>query len=153
MFTKSKELINTTYDDDYIKSFSWNNLLYNKSNKYKNVDEIKRRAIEYTDSRAIRLYKHLLGGDKINAVLVERGERNNIDTHFSANAETKKDIDIVLLMSLSYTYYVRCRMFHGEIPDSTFKLKRTNEDYEIEELVKLLELVTFELLDNNNILR
>lgn len=44
-------------------------------------------------------------------------------------------------------------MFHGETPDSTFKLKSTNEDREIEELVKLLELVTFELLENNKILR
>ncbi len=152
LFVKSKALINT-YSDAYIRSFSWNHLLYSKSKKYTVPQEISRRAMEYTDSRAIRLYKHLLDGEKIDAALVLAGLRAIVDAHFVANATTRKDIDIVVLMSLSYTYYVRCRMFHGETPDSTFKLKDTNEDREIEELVKLLELVTFELLENSHILR
>lgn len=152
LFIKSKALINT-YSDAYIRSFSWNHLLYSRSKKYKLPQEIARRAMEYIDSRSIRLYKHLLNGKKINAALVTAKLRANVDAHFAANVTTKKDIDVVLLMSLSYTYYIRCRMFHGETPDSTFKLKSTNEDREIEELVKLLELVTFELLENNKILR
>ena len=51
------------------------------------------------------------------------------------------------------TYYLRCKLFHGEVPDSTFKLKPTDEDWEIEELGKLLEIVVFELLEHNHIFR
>ena len=50
-------------------------------------------------------------------------------------------------------YYLRCKLFHGEVPDSTFKLKPTDEDWEIEELGKLLEIVVFELLEHNHIFR
>lgn len=39
------------------------------------------------------------------------------------------------------------------VPDSTFKLKPTDEDWEIEELGKLLEIVVFELLEHNHIFR
>ena len=77
----------------------------------------------------------------------------NVVNHFAANTATICDIDIVLLLSLSYTYYLRCKLFHGEVPDSTFKLKPTDEDWEIEELGKLLEIVVFELLEHNHIFR
>lgn len=152
LFPRSKALVNT-YSDPYIRSFSWNHLLSSKSMSYTKPQEISRRATEYSDSRAIRLFQNLLGGIKINAALINAGLRANIDSHFRANSATTNDIEIVLLMSLSYTYYIRCRLFHGEVPDSTFKLKKTNEDREIEELVKLLELVVFELIENNQILR
>ena len=152
LFTRSKAWVNN-YTDPYIRSFSWNHLLSSKSMSYTKPQEISRRATEYSDSRAIRLFQNLLGGNKINAALINAGLRANIDSHFRANFATRNDIEIVLLMSLSYTYYIRCRLFHGEVPDSTFKLKKTNEDREIEELVKLLELVVFELIENNQILR
>lgn len=152
LFIRSKALTNT-YSDAFIRSFSWNHLLSSKSMSYTKPSEILRRATEYTDSRAVRLFQNLLDGAKINAVLISSGFRTIVDAHFKANAATTNDIDVVLLMSLSYTYYIRCRLFHGEVPDSTFKLKKTNEDREIEELNKLLEIVVFELLENNNILR
>ena len=95
----------------------------------------------------------MVQGTKLQAALSNAGLWTNVMNHFAANTATICNIDIVLLLSLSYTYYLRCKLFHGEVPDSTFKLKPTDEDWEIEELGKLLEIVVFELLNHNHILR
>lgn len=151
-FIKSVALTNTFTDAD-IRRFSWNKLLYKYSKKYTKPEEIKRRATEYIDSRAIRLFKSLVNGPKVAAALTNAGLMANVTKHFKGNATKVCDIDIVLLMSLSYTYYMRCKLFHGEVPDSTFKVKATNEDWEIEKLNSILEIVVFELLEHNHILR
>lgn len=144
--------LTSTYTYDYIRKFRWNKLLYSKSKKYNNVGEIVRLAKEYTDKRAICLYKNLVAGPKVKNVL-SIDQTNDVQAHFTAHNATVNEIDIVQLMSLTYTYYIRCKMFHGEVAESSFKLKQTDEDWEIHELVQLLEKVVFELLDNNHILR
>lgn len=151
-FVSSIAMVNT-YSDAYIRKFSWNKLLYKCSRKYTVPREISRRAMEYTDSRVIRLFQSLVHEPKVQTALNNAGLLSKVTSHFMSNASTVCDIDIVLLLSLSYTYYLRCKLFHGEVPDSTFKLKPTDEDWEIEELSKLLEIVVFELLDHNHILR
>lgn len=152
LFVNSIALTNRT-SDAYIRKFSWNKLLYKYSKRYTKPDEIYRRATEYSDSRAIRLFNSFVQGPKLRAALSNAGLWTNLMNHFAANTTTIFNIDIVLLLSLSYTYYLRCKLFHGEVPDSTFKLKPTDEDWEIEELGKLLEIVVFELLEHNHILR
>lgn len=152
LFTNSVDLTNT-FSDSYIRNFSWNKLIYKSSKRYTIPTEISRRAMEYTDYRAIKLFQSLVYGPKVQSALKGAGLWNNVITHFAANTATVCEIDVVLLLSLSYTYYLRCRLFHGEVPDSTFKLKPTDEDWEIEELGKLLEIVVFELLEHNHILR
>lgn len=152
LFVKSTAMINTA-SDDYIRKFSWNKLLYKCSKRYTKPEDICRRATEYSDSRAIRLFQSLVYGPKVQTALSSAGLWTNVVNHFAANIATICDIDIVLLLSLSYTYYLRCKLFHGEVPDSTFKLKPTDEDWEIEELGKLLEIVVFELLEHNHIFR
>ena len=152
LFVNSIAMTNT-FSDAYIRKFSLNKLLYKYSNRYTKPDDIHRRATEYSDSRAIRLFHSLVYGQKVQAALSGAGLWTNVVNHFAANTATICNIDIVLLLSLSYTYYLRCKLFHGEVPDSTFKLKFTDEDWEIEELGKLLETVVFELLEHNHILR
>lgn len=152
VFPQSTSLTNT-YCYEYIRKFRWNKLLYSKSGKYSKPKEIARLAKEYTDKRAVQLYKDLIGGDTVHAILVSSGEYADVEQHLNINAATENNIDIVLLMSLTYTYHIRCKMYHGEVPDSTFKLKETDEDWEVPQLVTLLELVVYELLNSNHILR
>lgn len=152
LFVKSTAMTNTA-SDGYIRKFSWNKLLYKCSKRYTKPEDICRRATEYSDSRAIRSFQSLVYGPKVQTALSSAGLWTNVVNHFAANTATICDIDIVLLLLLSYTYYLRCKLFHGEVPDSTFKLKPTDEDWEIEELGKLLEIVVFELLEHNHIFR
>jgi hypothetical protein len=122
LFVKSTAMTNTA-SDGYIRKFSWNKLLYKCSKRYTKPKDICRRATEYSDSRAIRLFQSLVYGPKVQTALSSAGLWTDVVNHFTANTATICDIDIVLLLSLSYTYYLRCKLFHGEVPDSTFKLR------------------------------
>lgn len=152
LFQKSIAITNS-YTVETLRSFSWIKLLYSKTNKFKKVDELARRVTEYKDNRINVLFQEIVSSRKITKILSEAGKLADVQQHFIDNKNTKKDIDIVLLMSLSYAYYMRCKYFHGEVPDSTFKLQQTNEDIEILRLTELLESVVYELLNNNNIFR
>lgn len=44
-------------------------------------------------------------------------------------------------------------MFHGEIPDSTFKIHNNNEDIEIDKLNDILSSLICELINNNDKMR
>ncbi len=62
------------------------------------------------------------------------------------------DVELVTLLSIKYAYFVRNKMFHGEIPDSTFKIYNDNIDNEIDKLNEILSTLIYEIL-NSNILR
>ena len=145
--------ITNMYTMHELRSFQWITLLASKTFSYTNIDELVRRLTEYTDSRAVSLFQGISNSRKIQQVLTNHGRLHAVNTHFTTNATTNNDIDIVLLLSLSYTYFIRCRLFHGEVIDSTFKLKSTREDYEIGKMTELLETVIYELLSNCKILR
>ena len=76
----------------------------------------------------------------------------NVQTHISSNT-TLHDVELIPLLSIKYAYFVRNKMFHGEIPDSTFKIHKNNEDIEIDRLNDILSTLIFELLNNNDMLR
>ena len=145
--------ITNMYTMPELRSFQWITLLASKTIGYTKIDELVRRLTEYTDSRAVLLFQGISNSRKIQQTLINHGRLPLVNTHFRTNATTNNDIDIVLLLSLSYTYFIRCRLFHGEVIDSTFKLKSTREDYELEKMTVLLETVIFELLSNSSILR
>lgn len=145
--------ITNTYSSDELRSFQWNALFANKTIGYTRINELVRRLTEYSDHRIISLFQGISNGRKIQLALSASGNLPIVNHHFSVNATTHNDIDLVLLLSLTYTYYIRCRLFHGEVIDSTFKLKQTREDYEVEKMSALLETVLFELFCNYNILR
>ena len=145
--------ITNSYSQSDLRSFQWNTLLASKTIGYTKVSLLVRKLTEFTDHRFIDLFQGISKGRKIQQVLVNNGLLAQVNSHYLANSTTVNDIDIVLLLSLSYTYFIRCRLFHGEVIDSTFKLKSTREDFEIGKMSELLETVLYELFCNCNILR
>ena len=145
--------ITNAYSSIELRSFQWNALFANKTIGYTKINELVRRLTEYSDHRIVSLFQGISNGRKIQQALSNSGNLPIVNNHFAVNAATNHDIDLVLLLSLTYTYYIRCRLFHGEVIDSSFKLKSTKEDYEVEKLTELLESVIFELLSNWGILR
>ena len=65
---------------------------------------------------------------------------------------TRKDEELITLLSIKYAYFVRNKMFHGEIPDRTFKIHNDLIDDEIDNLNSILSTLIYEII-NNNILR
>lgn len=60
---------------------------------------------------------------------------------------------MIPLLTIKYSYFVRNKMFHGEIPDSTFKIHNNNEDIEIDKLNDILSSLICELINNNDKMR
>lgn len=145
--------ITNAYSSNELRSFQWNALFANKTIGYTKINELVRRLTEYSDYRIISLFRGISNGRKIQLALSASGNLPIVNHHFAVNSTTHNDIDLVLLLSLTYTYYIRCRLFHGEVIDSTFKLQKTREDYEVEKMSVLLETVLFELFSNCMILR
>ena len=145
--------ITNQYTENEIRSFCWVKLLSNATKSYTNTKELKRRFTEYTDKRIIKLYKGLIANKKITNSLSSAGFLVDVENHLQTYNSTTNDVELVLLLSITYTYFIRCRVFHGEVPDSMFKIQENNEDKEIQKLSRLLEVVVYELLDNNSMLR
>lgn len=145
--------ITNAYSQSELRSFQWNTLLASKTIGYTKCSLLVRKLTEYSDYRFISLFQGISSGHKIQQVLVKNGVLAQVNSHFRNHATTNNDIDLVLLLSISYTYFIRCRLLHGEVLDSTFKLKSTRGDYEIEKMTELIETVLYELLFNCNILR
>lgn len=130
-----------------ISTLSWGKLLMDKPS------DICRKLMLYTDYRIAAVFSKICNDRNVKAELIAQSNLHTVLNHFSSNSSTTKDIDLVLLLSLTYTYYIRCKMFHAEFPDSSFKLIPTNEDKIIEALSNLLEIVVKELLENQIFLR
>lgn len=152
LFPRSKSITNA-YDATKLRSFRWVLLLASKTMSYTKVGELNRRLTEYSDGRIMAMFSSIARDRKIMNALNSGGYLTSVNAHFTSNAGTTNDIDLVLLISLTYTYFIRCRLFHGEVIDTTFKVKETKEDYEIRDLGDLLEVVIFELLLNSSLLR
>lgn len=83
---------------------------------------------------------------------LSRANLLNDVTEHTTQAHIQRDEELIALLSLKYAYFVRNKMFHGEIPDSTFKIQDDFIDKEIDILNNILSTLNFEIF-NNDILR
>jgi hypothetical protein len=149
LFLESKAITNAYCMND-LRRFRWRNCILNDYNTPNKTEAFKNFILRYHDSRIMNLFSSILPYREANLNSIDLSRvRNHISTHLTVSS----DIELVTLLSLKYAYYVRNKMFHGEIPDSTFKVHETNEDFEIDKLNELLSALIFELLNNNCILR
>lgn len=77
------------------------------------------------------------------------GIKNWLMNHYN----NVNDIEIITIICIKYAYFLRNQYFHGEIPESTFKVKTSYEDREREIINQLLECLIYELISHNSILR
>ena len=126
---------------------SWGKLFMDKP------ADIRRKMTEYSDYRIISIYNKVFYDRKIQKELTLRSETQDVLNHFLSHNASVNEIELVLLLSLTYTYFIRCKMFHAEFPDSSFKLISTYEDKIINALSGLLEIVVQELIEVQALLR
>lgn len=130
-----------------INTLSWGKLLLNKRS------DISRKLTQYSDFRIVSVFNKVCNDRNIKSELVNQSKLQTVLNHFASNKNTIKDIELVLWLSITYTYYIRCKMFHAEFPDSSFKLIPTDEDRIIEALSNLLEIVVKEIIEIQTLLR
>ena len=150
LFSKTKAITNS-YTTEMLRSFRWRQLILNDYDIPSKTVALHDFILRYKDNRIMDLFNSILPyrSDYLNAKLL----LNDVTNHINRNMSSVCDAELITILSLKYTYFVRNKMFHGEIPDSTFKLHETNEDIEIDRINEILSSLIFELIDNNNILR
>lgn len=126
---------------------SWGKLLLDKPS------DISRKITQYSDSRILDIFRKVCNDRKIASILTTPSKLQQVQNHFVLNSSTTDDIELVLLLSLTHAYYIRCKMFHAEYPDSSFKLIPTYEDKIIEALSDLLGFVINEIIEIQTLLR
>ncbi len=149
-FNNTKSITNS-YSIDILRSFRWRQLILNDYDKQSKTNAFKCFVLRYKDSRIMDLFSSIL--PYRSNYLVAESLLSDVQNHITANLSSNCDAELVTLLSLKYAYFVRNKMFHGEIPDSTFKLHETNEDIEIDRINEILSSLVFELINKNDILR
>ena len=149
LFTNTLKITNA-YTNNELRDFRWRSLILNDYATSKKTKAFHDFILRYHDIRIMKLFNEILPY-RIDFLNQENLFRN-VQTHISSNT-TLHDVELIPLLSIKYAYFVRNKMFHGEIPDSTFKIHKNNEDIEIDRLNDILSTLIFELLNNNDMLR
>ena len=141
---------------DYIwlRSFQWKQLIYNnypQSATKKSVWEGYRDnfVLRNTDRRIIQL---------INDTLVYRKKKldeadvlDDINAHIATYTVSPvvNDIQLAAFICCKLAYYLRNKIFHGEVYERHFRFYNTvNDDRQLDELNAVLEVLTYELIDH-----
>lgn len=149
LFTKTLTITNT-YTHDELRSFRWRSLILNDYATLAKTTAFHDFILRYHDTRIMDLFKEMLPYRK--DFLSQKGLLGNVQSHILSNT-TQREIELIPLFTLKYAYFVRNKMFHGEMPDNTFKIHDNNVDIEIDRLNNILSSLIFELIDNNDVLR
>jgi len=152
LFPETINLINQYSLDSLRNTFRWRGLILNDfptSSHTKSFSEFVKR---YSDKRIMELLLMTLPYRK--DFLVSQGYYTDVLSHINNNISnnTRNDGELVALIALKYTYFVRNKIFHGEIPESAFKFVDTKEEDEIKNLNQILESLNKELINNNDVL-
>lgn len=146
--------ITNAYSREVLHSFRWSRMILNDYETREKTNALVKFVQRYHDSRIMNLLSEKLAcrnkyiDDPHNPAF-----RTTIDNHINNNLHTTVDAELVTLLAIKYSYFVRNKLFHGETADGTFKVKSNNLDNEMKRLNSLLEVLVMELMENYQLLR
>lgn len=138
------------YCDD-LRSFRWRSMILNDYDTKDKTEAFRDFVLRYSDSRIMTLISEMLTYRE--KYLSELKYLDTVKNHIKDNFATQHEIELVTLICIKYTYFVRNKSFHGEVFDSTFKIHETVEDKELDRLNDLLEVLVYELIESNDKMR
>ena len=138
--------ITNSYSPIDLRKFRWRSLILNDYGTFKKTAAFKDFVLRYNDNRIMNLFKDVLPYRE--EFLKNAGLYDDVVSHIN-QAPISKDGELITLLSIKYAYFVRNKMFHGETPDSTFKIHDDYIDYEIDNLNKILSTLIYEIINNN----
>lgn len=150
VFPKSIAITNG-YPESKFMSYRWSRMILNDYDTQKKtvalVDFIER----YHDGRIMRMLQQKLACRSV--YLANVGLAGRVNSYIASNLATTIDAEVVTLLAIKYSYFVRNKMFHGEVVDRTFKVRENNLDIEMQNLNELLETLVMEIMENYHLLR
>lgn len=141
-------------DYAWLRAFRWKQLIYNNyplTTAKNGIWEGYRDnfVLRNTDFRIIQLLRDTLvyREDKLNSV----GVKPVIDAHIAYyTAHPNADnVQLAAFLCCKLAYFVRNKMFHGEVYERNFRFFNTlSDDCQLDEINSVMEVLTYELIDH-----
>lgn len=112
--------------------------------------ENKFKVFFVTNNRDLRVVKMLKNIVPLRtAEMAHFGIDADVNSHITSCLALREchDENVLTMICCKYAYYMRNKMFHGEIPDFTFTFAQgTDDDQRLDKINSLLEFLCYELL-------
>lgn len=140
------------FTSPYVRnSFRWRAMILNDYPMLNKTEAFRDFILRYHDERVIRMFDETLTyrQDFLN----RQGMLANVTGHIASNlaTPTKSNVELVAILCIKYSYFVRNKSFHGEKIDGTFRLVENKEIKELERINKLQSFFISDLINANQI--
>lgn len=142
--------ITDAYTPQELRSFKWRQMILNDYDTPSKTKAFHDFILRYHDAQVMDLFKEMLPY-RLDHLRAE-GLDAAVTTHIAAN-RNPVPVEKIPLLAVKYAYFIRNKMFHGEIPDSTFKVHTDENDILIDRLNTILSTLIFELIAYSTSLR
>ena len=148
-------LLLSTKDSVWLRKFQWKQLIYNNyplTATKRSVWEgyCEHFVLRNTDSRIISM---------LDETLVYRKKKwkafpdikSTIDAHIAIYTTNPiiNDVQLAAFLCCKFAYFVRNKIFHGEVYEKNFRFYNTvDDDWQLDELNVILETLSYELINN-----
>ena len=150
LFDNSVKYFNQYKGNDIRLKLRIQELIRNNFPKGNQIEAYKDMILRYSDFKVMEIINETLVYKKseLESVGLYDVVINHINKHI--NLKTNNSIEIVSFISLIYMYFVRNKLFHGEIMDSTFRLLNGKEHEEMEWLCSILLRLNIDTINASN---
>ena len=145
--------ITNNYTKSELHSYRWSRMILNDYDTRAKNQALVDFVFRYHDERIMELFKEKLVCRREFLHNDPRGLETVIDNYLNQNSGVRVDVELVTILTIKYAYFVRNKMFHGEVIDRTFRVRENNLDVEMRNLNELLEVLVMELMENFHLLR
>ena len=156
LFIQSKSLVNKLSSKEFRNNFRWRQFVYNdfpkKTSGHKShANSFHDFILRYNDPRIMDLFNEILcyKEDELKTESLYDDCINYIRHH----THIKNDVELVALIAIKYSYFVRNKLTHGEENDLTYTL--LSKDLRLEEIkyiTKLLQTLINDLFNSISLL-
>lgn len=150
-FPYSKAESNNYNSTSLRNSFRWRELILNDYSTFNKTRAFRDFILRYSDERIMNMLNETLPYRQ--DFLTREGIINDVTTHIATNLATtiKSDCELISILCIKYSYFVRNKSFHGEKIDGTFRLVENKEIKELEKLNRLSSFYLCDLINSNNL--
>lgn len=138
--------ITNNYSDYQFLSFRWSRMILNDYDTQKKTAALVGFIERYHDGRIMKMFQQKLACR--TKYLTNEGLINEVTKHITSNLNQTIDAELVTLIAIKYAYFVRNKIFHGEVIDRTFRVKENELDLEMHKLNEVLAVLIMEIMEN-----
>lgn len=142
--------ITDAYTPQELRTFKWRQMILNDFATQTKTKAFHDFILRNHDVHIMDLFNETLPY-RIDYLTAE-GLDTAVTSHIAAN-RNPAPVEKIPLLAIKYAYFIRNKMFHGEIPDSTFKVHTDENDILIDRLNTILSTLIFELITHSPSLR